>query len=196
MSDPGACIRSSRDVTLEIAPFIFPFDGCLTAAEVNPPPPSTFYVIADNQINIYVNWQFWFFKSEEFSSGGQTKCWGNTFLPQSVQRRDHAGFTSCLLPLEGGAACLQLLQCVKSAGCEATVSHRTPVLPLFCLTSTLKRSVTVPHRSISAPPPCALSHQSGNLPAVDAWYGFVCFVGGGLRSSLNIDIEICLDFGW
>lgn len=50
--------------------------------------------------------------------------------------------------------CLQLLlrrlSQPKCAGCEATVSPRTPVLHLFCLTSSLKRSVTVPHLNLFA----------------------------------------------
>ncbi|CAF93168.1 unnamed protein product [Tetraodon nigroviridis] len=38
----------------------------------------------------------------------------------------------------------------ECAGCEATVSPRTPALHLFCLTSSLKRSVTVPHLNLFA----------------------------------------------
>lgn len=91
--------------------------------------------------------------------------------------------------------CLQLLLCVKSTGYEATVSYWTPVLHFFCLTSRLKKSLTVPHLNLSAPPLFVVSYQHVRKPASHGCllWGFI--VVGGPQSSLNIVIGICLDFG-
>lgn len=59
-----------------------------------------------------------------------------------------------------GEVCVQLLLlCVKSAGYEATVSQRPPVLHVFCMTSPPKRSVSIPHLCVSALQQCAVSYQ-------------------------------------
>ncbi len=105
------------------------------------------------------------------------------------------GLTSWHPPVEEGEVCLQLLLCVKATGYAATVSHWTPVLHIFCLTSTVKRSVTVPHLSLSALPQCTISYQPVRKPASHRCLSQVCIVGGGPQSSLNIASGICLDFG-
>lgn len=48
------------------------------------------------------------------------------------------------------AGLLGHLSDLECAGCEDTVSPRTPALHLFCLTSPLKRSVAVPHVNLFA----------------------------------------------
>lgn len=109
------------------------------------------------------------------------------------------GLTSWLLPLEDGEVCLQLLLlCVsksKSTGYEATVSHGTPVLHFFCLASTLKRSISVPHLSLSALLQCAVSYQLVRKPSSHGCLSWAFIVGVGPQSSLNIFNGICLFFG-
>lgn len=98
------------------------------------------------------------------------------------------------LLLEEGEVCLQLL-CLsksKSAGCEATVSHETPALHFFCLASSLKRSIIVPHLSLSALLLCIVSRQLIRKPSSLSW-AFI--LGVRPQSSLNTASGTCFCFG-
>lgn len=58
------------------------------------------------------------------------------------------------------------------------MSHWTPVLNFFCLTSLLKKSLTVPHLSLSALPLCIVSYQLVRKPG-SHWcrcYGFILYL--------------------
>lgn len=83
----------------------------------------------------------------------------------------------------------------KSTGCEATVSHRTPVLHFFCLASALRRSISVPHLSLSALLQCVVSYQLVRKPSSHGFLSCPFIVGVGPQPSLNIFNGICLCFG-
>lgn len=81
----------------------------------------------------------------------------------------------------------------KSAGCEATVSHGTPAHRSFCLASTLRGSVSVPHPSLFALLHCTVSDQPVRKPSSHGCLSWAFIVRGvGPQSSLNIAKGLCL----